>query len=71
MTVQYLKQGTKRGVFIPLDAWRALQKELEALHVEISNLKERRAEILRNFIRSKKEKKKFSSDISELKGMLK
>ena len=71
MTVQYLTQGRKKGVFISLDAWRALQKELDTLHVEIANINAKRVEILRNFARSKKEKKKFSSDINELKGILK
>ena len=73
MTVQYLTntKGKKTGVFLSISDWDQIQKELELLHKRISQIDQKRKLIRFNFIKSKKESKKFSSDQEALKAMLK
>ncbi|MEO8150485.1 MAG: hypothetical protein ABI723_22835 [Bacteroidia bacterium] len=71
MTVEYLTKGKKKGVFLSVEDWDSIQKELNLLKDEISEIEKRRKEILKNFNKSKKEKLKFSSDLNQLKTALK
>jgi hypothetical protein len=73
MTVQYIidTKGKKKGVFVSLNDWLSLQKELDILHKKIASIDKRRKEIKANYLKSKTEKKQFSSDINDLKSLLK
>ena len=71
MTVQYITNEKKKGVFLSIRDWKALQNELLSLQKKMSSIEKRRNEILYNYRSSKKEKHLFSSDINVLKTMLK
>lgn len=70
MEVEYLTKGKKKGVFLSMKDWRSLKKELQTLQSKVDVIEKRRSEILVNYNKSKKETRRFSSDINELKAAL-
>jgi peptidoglycan hydrolase CwlO-like protein len=70
MEVEYLTKGKKKGVFLLIQDWRSLKKELQKLQHKVDVIEKRRSEILANYNKSKKESRRFSSEISQLKAAL-
>ena len=73
MTLQYITDtnGKRKGVFLSMDDWNSVKKKLDNADGKLKQIEKRRAEILKNYKSSKKDKHTFSSDISQLKKMLK
>jgi peptidoglycan hydrolase CwlO-like protein len=73
MNVQFITdfKGRKKGIFLSLADWNSVQKQLELLQSKVSSIEKRRNQILTNLKKSKGEKHIFSSDIRQLKSILK
>lgn len=73
MTLQYVTdiKGKRRGVFLSIEDWNRVKEKLDSISLKLKLIEKKRSDVLKNYKKSKKEKHVFSSDISQLKNMLK